>query len=107
MRALLMALVLSGCTVSPELAGVARTSSGASVAEPISTASGRPGYYIDCGGYAQTMVACIQRANALCPGGYDVAGAHEQEGATQAMVVGGVHTTWTPVARSMVVECRQ
>lgn len=106
MRAIFMALAVAGCTVAPEQAGVAYTASGSSAAEPISTPSGRPGFFIDCSGYAQSMVACIQRANALCPNGYDVGGTHEQTGATQATVIGGVLTTWTPVSRSMVVECR-
>ena len=58
----IVSLVLASCTtIDPQIEPNKFTGPG-----------GRTAYSMVCNGIGQTLDACYQRADALCPGGYDV-----------------------------------
>ncbi|ATG74526.1 hypothetical protein AN401_12240 [Zobellella denitrificans] len=90
----------------PALLGVALIN-GCATATPINTGGPRQAYYVDCSG--GTMSSCIEKANSVCPRGYDIAGAQEQPEGRASVLYNpyyGVATSTQHMTRTMTVICK-
>lgn len=82
---------------------------GCATATPINTGTGRSVFLIECPGAANSMSACVKKANELCPAGYSVSGSSESPQGVGSVFVNpalGTATAIQGVERRLVVECR-
>src|SRR5688572_17835129 len=80
---------------------------GCATATPINTGTGQQAYMIECPGAASSMSACVKKANAICPNGYSVVGADQNQSGGMASYNPYLGTfTYVPrVERTLVVSC--
>lgn len=77
--------ILAGCATSTEIRGP----------------NGQIAHLIECPGAALTMGTCYEKANDLCPSGYNVLDAQQELGATMVSPYGAVQN----VDRHLVIQC--
>jgi hypothetical protein len=98
-----LALLTSGCLTA---------------AQKIHGPDGREYTRIECNGAIQTMAACFDKANEVCPRGYYLAGQNQQEGSRISTATANVSgnqfgfagqstaLSAAPTYRSLVVACK-
>lgn len=78
-------------------------------ATPVNTGTDQKSYYIECSGGMNTMSSCIKKANSICPHGYNIAGAQEQQQGGGALVynpnINSVSAIQN-VSRNMAITCK-
>ncbi len=80
---------------------------GCTTATPINTGTGQQAYMIECPGAARSMSACIEKANSVCPNGYSIVGADQNQSGGMASYNPylGMFTYVPRVERTLVVSC--
>ena len=80
---------------------------GCTTATPINTGTDQQAYMIECPGAARSMSACIEKANAVCPNGYSIVGADQNQSGGMASYNPylGMFTYVPRVERTLVVSC--